>query len=202
MEEIDIRYLNSVIYILWCGKKFSKNFYVGSTINIDHRMKMHKTVCYLKNDKHYNNKKYKFIRKIGGFDNVIVDIIKKYPCNNEKELHIEEEYWIKQLNPNLNSCRAHRSKEERIEQKYKYAKSEKGKINKKKTDEKRKDNEDRQNYMKDYQNNWTKLPYKCFCCNLDMAMGGKSRHKKSKNHKINLLYMKFMFNRFIRNLKI
>ncbi len=65
-----------------------------------------------------------------------------------------------------------------------------------------KDNEDRQNYLKDYQNNWTKLPYKCFCCNLEITMGRKSKHKKSKNHKINLLYTKFMFNRFIRNLKI
>jgi predicted GIY-YIG superfamily endonuclease len=206
MEEIDIRYLNSVIYILWCGKKFSKNFYVGSTKDLNERMQIHMSVCYNKNDKSYNNKKYKFIRKIGGFDNVIVDIIKKYPCKNSTELHIEENYWIKQLNPSLNSCGAYRTEEEKKEYNINYKLTEVGIQSVKKTTKKKyeklKDNEDRQNYLKDYQNNWTKLPYKCFCCNLDMAMGGKSRHKKSKNHKINLLYMKFMFNRFIRNLKI
>jgi len=175
MEEIDIRYLNSVIYILWCGKKFSKNFYVGSTKDLNERMQIHMSRCYNKNDSEYSNKKYKFIRQMGGFDNVIIDIIKKYPCNNRTELHIEEDYWIKQLNPNLNTYDAFRTKNEKNDKQKKWKKTDTGQLSIKKSAKKRykklKDNEDRQNYLKDYQNNWTKLPYKCFCCNLDMAMG-------------------------------
>ena len=117
MEEIDIRYLNSVIYILCCRDNNIKDFYVGSSKDLDERVQIHYSRCYNINDDAYNSKIYSFIRNNGGFDNFIFKIHEKYSCNNQTELFIRENYWIKQLNPTLNSCGSHRSEEEKKEYK-------------------------------------------------------------------------------------
>ena len=91
----------------------------------------------------YSLKIYEFIRENGDWENFNVEIVEYYPCKNEKELKVREQYYIKKYEPTLNCHNAHRTQEEIKERKKEtskiWNKSEKGKELKKKN--KRKKNE-------------------------------------------------------------
>ena len=74
--------------------------------------KMHKSNCNNINGKSYNYKIYKTIRANLGWDNWIMEVIEKYPCDNVYNACGRERYWIETLSSNLNVIIPYRSKKE------------------------------------------------------------------------------------------
>jgi len=101
------KYQGGVIYTI---KTDNGGLYVGSTCNFAERKTTHKSRCFNEKCKEYNFKVYKNIRENGG--KYTIEIYKKFPCNSEKELRMEEEESRKYLNANLNSQKAFRTKED------------------------------------------------------------------------------------------
>jgi hypothetical protein len=93
-----VNYNNSIIYKLCCKDIDVKEIYVGSTTNFTRRRQQHKECC--------NNNNllpvYCFIRANGGWENWDMVEIEKYSCNDKRELHTRERYWIESLKSNLN----------------------------------------------------------------------------------------------------
>ena len=99
-------YSKSVIYCISCKDESIKDSYVGSSADFEKRKKDHKDRCNNPNHHGYNYKVYQFIREHGGFDNFEMKIIEYYPCENETELNIRENYWMDILQTTLNSRKA------------------------------------------------------------------------------------------------
>lgn len=101
-------YNNSIIYKIYCLDNNVKDFYIGSTINLQPRINRHKS--------YYDNgrkiKLYDFIRNNGSWDNWTYEIIKHYKCNNRDELRIEEQKIINAMKSTLNDVKAYRTIEE------------------------------------------------------------------------------------------
>ena len=98
------RYNEAQIYMLVNRFDTGKNnIYIGTTTNKSVRKYQHKRRCNDPEDKGYNWKVYKYIRKTGGFDNWKMVIIENFPCKNEEELNKRENYWIEYYNSKLNT---------------------------------------------------------------------------------------------------
>ena len=157
-------YKKAIIYKITTGN----NFYIGSTCNFTKRKYDHKFNIYNQNDKRYNFKLYKTIRKNDGkWD---MKPYKEFPCENKTQLVIEEERIRSDLNADLNSqsCGTGLSKKE-------YSKNYSKQYNFKQ-------------YQKEYRfQNKDKLSeqgkQKTTCeCGCVVSKKHISRHKKSKKH--------------------
>ena len=91
--------------------------YIGSTKDFKQRKTQHKSVCNNENHHGYILKIYQMIRESGGWDNCEMVPIEEYECENGTQARMREEHWRREYNANMNSIRAHRTEEERIEQK-------------------------------------------------------------------------------------
>lgn len=115
---------NTKIYRIVC----ENHSYIGATTNIDARLQCHRTACRYY---HKNTKLYNFIRH----RNWSWEILEHYPCETLLEKNEREQYWIKLLNPCLNTNRAYRTLAEKREcdniKAKKYYHKNKDKINKK-----------------------------------------------------------------------
>jgi len=102
---------NAVVYVLQCIDNY---YYIGSTINNPRfRLNNHKKDSIKFPDRNV----YKHINEIG-WDNVLLQIVEKYPCNTREELRLKEDEFIKESIDDmycLNHQRAVISKEERKE---------------------------------------------------------------------------------------
>ncbi len=85
--------------------------YIGSTKDFKQRVSVHK---YDSNKK--DLKVYQMIREAGGFEKCEIVPIEEFECETTLEAHIREEHWRREYNANMNTRRAHRTEEERIEQ--------------------------------------------------------------------------------------
>lgn len=85
--------------------------YIGSTKDFKQRKNAHKYACETK-----QLKVYQMIRQAGGWDNCEMVPIEEFECETTLESRIREEQWRREYNANMNSVRAHRTEEERIEQ--------------------------------------------------------------------------------------
>ena len=108
------------IYKLVCRDPTVHHIYVGSTTNWYSRIKDHKGHCCQPNSKNYNQRKYKYIRENGGWDNWRMIEIEKYPCASRRELEAREQHWIDELQSMLNSDSAFKSEDEKKEKRAKY----------------------------------------------------------------------------------
>jgi hypothetical protein len=93
----------------------NSNVYVGSTTDFTRRKNNHKSNCNNEKSKEYNDKKYKYIREKGGWDCFNMIEVEKFPCNDGNEAREREEYWKCYFNSQLNTRKAYRTDEERIE---------------------------------------------------------------------------------------
>jgi len=111
--------------------------YIGSTMDFKQRKISHKHNCINTNDTNikYNAKVYQMIREAGGWDKCEMVPIEEYECDGMIPSRIREEYWRREYNANMNSQKAHTTKEEKKEIKNKTAK-EYREINKQKIREK------------------------------------------------------------------
>ena len=106
-------YSKAVIYSIYCKDKNVLEFYIGSTQNEKQREQDHKSDCNNENcERHYNLKVYKHIRENGGWDNWIFKVIEEFPCDNDLQLRIREQYHYDVLKPLLNTYRPYVSEEE------------------------------------------------------------------------------------------
>jgi len=155
--------MKGVVYKLRCLDETIKDIYVGSSMNINHRIDRHKTACNNPNVKGYNYKVYKFIRSNGGYDAWTYDILEECEVENKKDLVLNyERKYILELDPQLNM-----RVEGRTHQEW-YA-----------------DNPD---YNKEYRiknlekiSNQQKEKFQCECGS-EIQRGNNPRHKKTKKH--------------------
>ena len=105
-------YNESRIYKIWCNLEGIDEIYIGSSARFIERCKLHESDCNNINSPRYSYKLYQYIRNNGGFQNFKIHVIQEFPCENRTALNIREEYWKKELQPTLNTNRAHLSKNE------------------------------------------------------------------------------------------
>jgi predicted GIY-YIG superfamily endonuclease len=89
----------NIIYKLCCDGQM----YIGHTTDLYKRIHLHKSNI----KKKLNNKLYTFI----GNKSWYIEIIEKFPCENNKEAIEREQFWIEIIKPTLNSNRAFRTDE-------------------------------------------------------------------------------------------
>jgi hypothetical protein len=123
MPRKPIDYSKALIYSIVC-KTDPTLLYIGSTTNFRIRKNDHKCRS-LKTDNNPKNniKIYKLIRANGGWDAFEMSPIKEFPCENSIQLKIEEERIRKEMNANLNGCRAITTIEERKQDQIKTSKA-------------------------------------------------------------------------------
>ena len=108
-----VNYQDNVIYKIQHKEK-PELVYIGSTSNYEMRMIQHKQSVSNSKSPDYNSKKSKLIRENGGWDVFTTSVIKKYPCKNITEVHIEEQRIMNEHLNLLNRNKAYLSPEERI----------------------------------------------------------------------------------------
>ena len=103
MPKVIMNYQNTIIYKI-VPKDVTLDFvYVGHTTNFTKRKCQHKSDCCNEKGKRFNYKVYKTIRDdIGGWKNLDMIEIEKFPCNDENEAKARERYWLELLSANLN----------------------------------------------------------------------------------------------------
>ena len=111
-----IDYSKSVIYKIQAIHD-DNLLYIGSTTDFTRRKSEHKKLCETN-----KSKVYEMIRENGGWDCFNMIVIKEFPCENKKELLIEEDCVMRELKSTLNNIRAYLSDEERPESKRQYTK--------------------------------------------------------------------------------
>ena len=172
----------SVIYKIFCKDENIKDFYIGSSKDLYDRMRVHKSMCYNENDSGYSLKIYEFIRENGDWENFNVEIVEYYPCKNEKELKVREQYYIKKYEPTLNCFNAYITQEEKKEKNKLWKKSEKGKEYQRKYTKNFINNSEKYQQKLEKKKIWGKLPKFCEVCNRTVTNDGWSRHTKTKIH--------------------
>ena len=102
MTKHNIDYSKTVIYKIVCNDPNIHNIYIGSSVNMTTRMSSHKSDCNNVLSKKYNLKIYQIIRLNGGWDNWSMVLIEYYPCHNNLEATLREQYYTQVLNSDLN----------------------------------------------------------------------------------------------------
>jgi len=107
MPTNSIDWSKTLIYKI-ISKDLNCNFiYIGSTRDFSRRLREHKSSCNNEKSEKYNYVLYKFIRENGEFDNFNMVLVEKYTeCKDRLEARQREQYWIDELQPQLNEQRA------------------------------------------------------------------------------------------------
>ena len=95
------------VYKIVCKDKSITEFYIGSSVNFNRRIRLHKSNSNNLNCKEYCIPLYMFINVNGGWDNWDIIVIKEYKFITRKELTINEQYYKNKLKPELNSYNAY-----------------------------------------------------------------------------------------------
>ena len=111
LKKID--YSNLIIYKIVCRELQITDSYVGSTTNFDQRKKQHKKNCYNTNTDKYYYKLYETIRNHGGWENWLMVIVEKCPCEDSYNARKLERFYYEQLKANLNMLRPLQTAEEK-----------------------------------------------------------------------------------------
>ena len=99
------------IYKIFCADGQTDKIYIGSTLNLKKRMRLHKSVCYNQNNFGWSYRLYKKIRKYGGIENWRVEVLEQTNLSWKQLRYLEQEY-IKRYKPELNLNNAMITKEE------------------------------------------------------------------------------------------
>jgi hypothetical protein len=187
------KYNNAKIYAIRSYQ--TDDIYIGSTYQtLPKRLHDHK-----RGYKLYLYAKYGYISsfEIVKYDDCHIQLIENYPCNNREELHKKEGEYIRKMKC-VNKCVAGRTRKERYEdnkdeilkyQKY-YNQKNKVLISKRNKEYREKNKEKIKNLNKQWRKNnkeYRKKKYTCECGKTSLY-DHKSRHEKSKKHKL------FVFN--------
>jgi len=108
-------YSKSRIYKIYCDIDGVDEIYVGSSRDLNQRIREHKYDCNTVKSKKYNYKLYRYIRDNCGFENFTIKTLQRYSCDNEIELHMKEQEWIDKLKPTLNEKKGYLSASDKKE---------------------------------------------------------------------------------------
>jgi hypothetical protein len=108
-------YSQSSIYKICCLDTSITDIYVGSTTNFNKRKHSHKSAYNSSIPKYSKLKVYNFIRENGGWENWSMVEIKKFNCNDKRELYTEEMKIMIEHKSTLNSFQSITTKDERKE---------------------------------------------------------------------------------------
>ena len=164
-------YNESRIYKIWCNLEGINEIYIGSSARFIERCKLHESDCNNINSPRYGYKLYQYIRNNGGFENFKIHVIEEFPCENRTSLNIREEYWKKELQPTLNTNKAHITDAEKKAQLNQYRTD-----NKEYFDHYRINNKE---YFKQKNDNRPKL-VQCPNCDRKCQYSNKKQHMRSK----------------------
>jgi len=89
--------------------------YIGSTRDWQQRQAAHKHHFFNAKSPKHNYKLYQTIRENGGWDAIEKSPIEEYDCDGPIQAHIREEHWRREYNAQMNTRRAHQTREERID---------------------------------------------------------------------------------------
>ena len=168
-----VNYNNSIIYKLCCKDINITEVYVGSTTNFNRRKQQHKNNCSNENGKKYKYNVYQFIRNNRGFENWDMVEIEKYNCNDKRELHKRERYYIDTLKASLNKMIPTHTRKEWLEKN-------KDILRKKDKEYYEKNKDKREEWL---EKNKDRLKEICHCdCGGKYTHPHKSRHFKTKKH--------------------
>jgi hypothetical protein len=163
MAKLKTDYSKTIIYKLVHKNDFNnENIYVGSTTDFARRKYYHSWNCCNEKSKHHHFKVYQIINANGGWSEWNMVQLQKYPCSDKREAESQEEFWRSLLNAGLNTNRAFRTLQEKIE--------------------------DQKEYIKEYriQNRteiYKKQNEKCECgCGGKFTKANKQQHLKTKKH--------------------
>jgi hypothetical protein len=92
------KYMNTIIYKIFCKDENIKDVYVGMTTNFESRKFYHERDSETK-----LLKLYQFIRNNGGWSNWDMTILSEYTCTNYIHASKLEWIWWKRLKASLNS---------------------------------------------------------------------------------------------------
>ena len=129
------------VYKIKCRDTNITEFYIGSSMDFNNRIKTHNYDCNNLNSNNYCSALYMFINVNGGWDNWEFEVIKEYKFITKKELNINEQAYIELLNPKLNDRNAYGHN--LLECKKKYYENNKVKINNKQLEKIKCDNCDK-----------------------------------------------------------
>ena len=104
MPKVPIDYAKTIIYKLVHKDDLNDEYiYTGHTTEMTKRKNHHKSVCNNDSKKEYNQKKYKYIRENGGWDEWLMIEIEKYPCKDRPEAVARERVIQTEMKAKLNS---------------------------------------------------------------------------------------------------
>jgi len=94
-DEIDTRYAKTILYCLsHKDDVITKNrIYIGHTINKRSRVANHKHHTIDPTALEYKDRKYKYIRENGGWENWVITHLEIYNCRNQFDAEDREEFW-------------------------------------------------------------------------------------------------------------
>lgn len=88
---------NAKIYKL--TNSVDNEFYIGSTCStLQRRLSTHKGNAKVHTQRHV----YQHLNKVG-MNNVQIELIEDFPCDNKVQLEVREQHWVNTLKPTLNS---------------------------------------------------------------------------------------------------
>lgn len=91
---------NAKIYKL--TNSVDNEFYIGSTCStLQRRLSSHKGNAKIHTQRHV----YQHLNNIG-INNVLIELIEDFPCDNKVQLEVREQHWVNTLKPTLNSKKA------------------------------------------------------------------------------------------------
>jgi len=179
------KYHYSYIYKIVCLDPNIDDFYIGSTISLSNRCNSHmRNSVNKKQKKIYDCKLYTFIRDSGGYENWEMQVIKLYKCETRKELHKEEQKYIDELKPSLNTDNPYKTEEEKKKQVKKYYEDNKEIITAK-AKKHRDENQEKIQEMKKkwYEENKERMKEKIECeCGSVIRKSDKPTHNRTKKH--------------------
>lgn len=102
-------YRNAEVYWIYCNDSTITKFYLGSSCNFFNRKNKHIERTNNPTGHGGSSLLYNFIRANGGWSNFTMSTIEPYPCDNKRELVMNEQSWIEILEPELNMVQAYQT---------------------------------------------------------------------------------------------
>ena len=99
------------IYKIFCADNRTDKCYIGSSLDLKKRMSLHKSVCNNMNNYGWSYKLYKKIRKYGGIENWMVEVLESTNLNYKSLRKLEQDY-INRIKPELNKNNSYVTKAE------------------------------------------------------------------------------------------
>ena len=159
------------IYKISCKDQTITDTYIGSTNDIRHRERQHKSACHNEQSKNYNYRVYQCIRANGGWDNWTVTVLLEFECESKMDKLKKERSSIEQWKPTLNQLLPanHQTGDQWDQSAYKkewYTENTEAILE----------------HGKEYR----KKQMHCDCCNHMINLSNRAKHYKTKKHINNL----------------